>query len=74
MVKRPREKHVRDYGTSLEVLNGLKLEDWIVLNPPDAIENGQEVHVKEVPSPLSPPSVVPGGGQTPPGTAKTSPT
>src|SRR5208337_3864034 len=27
----------RDYGTSLEVLTGLKPDDWIVLNPPDSI-------------------------------------
>jgi RND family efflux transporter MFP subunit len=44
----------RDYGTSLEVLNGLKPDEWIVLNPPDSIENGQEVHVKEVANPLEP--------------------
>lgn len=44
----------RDYGTSLEVLNGLKPSDWIVLNPPDSIENGQQVNVKEVKSPLAP--------------------
>jgi len=44
----------RDYGTSLEVLNGLKPNDWIVLNPPDSIENGQQVHVKQVNSPLTP--------------------
>ncbi|MGB7731079.1 MAG: efflux RND transporter periplasmic adaptor subunit [Candidatus Acidiferrum sp.] len=44
----------RDYGTSLEVLTGLKSDDWIVLNPPDSIENGEEVHVKEVNNPLIP--------------------
>lgn len=44
----------RDYGTSLEVLNGLKPNDWIVLNPPDSIESGQQVHVKQVKSPLTP--------------------
>jgi len=38
----------RDYGNTLEVLNGLKPDDWIVLNPPDSLEDGQEVHVKEV--------------------------
>jgi RND family efflux transporter MFP subunit len=43
----------RDYGTSLEVLTGLKPDDWIVLNPPDSIENGEEVHVKEVKDPLA---------------------
>ena len=44
----------RDYGNSLEVLNGLKPDEWIVLNPPDSIENGQEVRVKEVSNPLAP--------------------
>ena len=44
----------RDYGTTLEVLNGLKSDDWIVLNPPDALEDGQQVHVKEVPNPTVP--------------------
>ena len=66
----------RDFGTSLEVVNGLKLDDWIVLNPPDAIENGQDVHVKEVPNPLTPPkpSASPASGEKQPGAAKTSPT
>jgi RND family efflux transporter MFP subunit len=63
----------RDYGTSLEVLAGLKQNDWIVLNPPDAIENNQEVHVKEVASPIPTPKVPPGGaGHTPPGVANPS--
>src|SRR5271166_282812 len=44
----------RDYGTSLEVLNGLKSDDWIVLNPPDSIEVGEEVHVNVVNNPLTP--------------------
>jgi len=43
----------RDYGTTLEVLNGLKTSDWIVLNPPDSLFEGQEVHVKEVENPTS---------------------
>lgn len=60
----------RDYGTSLEVLDGLTLADWIVLNPPDSIENGEEVHVKEVANPLAPPTTPADGGQTPPGMAK----
>jgi RND family efflux transporter MFP subunit len=38
----------RDYGTSLEVLQGLDLKDWIVLNPEDSLEEGQEVRVKEI--------------------------
>jgi RND family efflux transporter MFP subunit len=52
----------RDYGTSLEVLTGLNADDWIVLNPPDSIENGEEVHVKEVSNPLAPAPLA-----TPPG-------
>lgn len=41
----------RDYGTSLEVLGGLNAEDWIVLNPPDSLEEGQLVHVKQIANP-----------------------
>jgi multidrug efflux pump subunit AcrA (membrane-fusion protein) len=37
----------RDYGTTLEVLQGLDASDWIVLNPADSLEEGQEVRVKE---------------------------
>jgi RND family efflux transporter MFP subunit len=46
----------RDYGTTLEVLYGLKAEDWIVLNPADSLESGQTVHVKEVTNPTTPPA------------------
>jgi len=38
----------RDYGTTLEVLQGLSKDDWIVLNPPDSIEEGQEVRVEVI--------------------------
>jgi RND family efflux transporter MFP subunit len=44
----------RDYGVTLEVMNGLKAGDWIVLNPPDSLNDGQEVRVKEVPNPMAP--------------------
>ncbi|HVP67918.1 MAG TPA: efflux RND transporter periplasmic adaptor subunit [Anaeromyxobacteraceae bacterium] len=44
----------RDYGTSLEVLTGLARTDWLVLNPPDGLEAGQEVRVREVSNPLAP--------------------
>lgn len=58
----------RDYGTSLEVLNGLKAGDWIVLNPPDSIESGEEVHVKEIGNPLQPaPAAGKPGGTAPAG-------
>jgi RND family efflux transporter MFP subunit len=38
----------RDYGTTLEVLQGIEAGDWIVLNPADSLDDGAEVHVKEV--------------------------
>jgi RND family efflux transporter MFP subunit len=37
----------RDFGVSLEVLQGLRGADWIVLNPADSLEEGQHVNVKE---------------------------
>ena len=45
----------RDYGTSLEVLQGLDGNDWIVLNPADSLDEGQEVRVKELAQPAVPP-------------------
>jgi RND family efflux transporter MFP subunit len=38
----------RDYGTTLEVLQGLNADDWIVLNPADSLEEGIQVNVKQV--------------------------
>jgi multidrug efflux system membrane fusion protein len=35
----------RDYGTTLEVLGGVTLEDRIVINPADSLEDGQKVNV-----------------------------
>lgn len=43
----------RDYGTSLEVLQGLEPTDWIVVNPPDSLDEGQQVNVRELPAPSS---------------------
>jgi RND family efflux transporter MFP subunit len=56
----------RDYGTTLEVLNGLKADDWIVLNPPDSLQDGEQVHVKQVASPITPPPAAAGGAQSGP--------
>ena len=64
----------RDYGNTLEVLNGLKADDWIVLNPPDSIENGEEVHVKEVSNPLIPAASAGKAVNTPASSAKPAPT
>lgn len=35
----------RDYGTTLEILGGVSLEDRVIINPADALENGQKVNV-----------------------------
>jgi len=44
----------KDYGTTLEVVAGVSTQDQIVINPPDSLEDGQQVN-------LAPPS--PGQGQ-----------
>ena len=50
----------RDYGVTLEVLQGLRGGDWIVLNPADSLEEGQHVNVKEASlKPAAPPSAAP---------------
>src|SRR5579863_907715 len=56
----------RDYGTSLEVLQGLNANDWIVINPADSLDEGQKVNVKELP-PAAPavPAATQGGAAKP---------
>lgn len=39
----------RDFGRSIEVLSGVTPEDAVVLNPPDAIEQGETVLAREAP-------------------------
>ena len=47
----------RDFGVTLEVLQGLRAADWIVLNPADSLEEGQHVNVKEISlKPAAPPA------------------
>ena len=36
----------RDYGTKVEILDGLDPNDQIVVNPADSLEDGQEVNIK----------------------------
>lgn len=55
----------RDYGTALEVLQGLKGDDWIVLNPPDSLDEGMQVNVKVIPENGG--QAPQGGGAPPPG-------
>jgi RND family efflux transporter MFP subunit len=57
----------RDYGTTLEVLQGLEANDWMVLNPADSLDDGQEVRVKEIkPSAPAPPAGAPGSSSANP--------
>jgi hypothetical protein len=56
----------RDYGTALEVLQGLKPDDWIVLNPPDSLDEGVQVNVKEQQQPPAPVNANPPPGNVPP--------
>lgn len=35
----------RDFGTTLEVLDGVTTQDLIVVNPPDALEQGEQVNI-----------------------------
>lgn len=49
----------RDYGVTLEVLNGLNANDWIVVNPADSLIDGEEVHVKQIANPIAPPAATP---------------
>jgi hypothetical protein len=35
----------RDFGTSIEVLDGVAPPDAVVINPPDSLENGEQVTV-----------------------------
>jgi len=46
------------------VLQGLSPQDWIVLNPPDSLDEGMQVNVKEMPQNTGP--ATPAGGATPP--------
>jgi hypothetical protein len=47
----------RDYGTTLEVLQGIDANDWIVLNPADSLEDGQEVRIKQTVLNAAPPPI-----------------
>jgi len=34
-----------DFGNQIEIVSGLKLNDQVIINPPDSIVQGQEVHI-----------------------------
>ena len=44
----------RDYGTTLEILGGVSPSDQIIINPPDSLEDGQQVNVAQAPPPNQP--------------------
>ncbi len=56
----------RDYGATLEVLDGISPTDKVVVNPPDSLEDGQQVNVAQ-PVAQPPPS------QSQPGQAPQNP-
>jgi hypothetical protein len=37
----------RDYGTILEILGGVASGDRVIINPPDSLEDGQQVNVAQ---------------------------
>jgi RND family efflux transporter MFP subunit len=36
----------RDFGSAVEILQGVAAEDWVILNPADSLDDGQEVMVE----------------------------
>jgi membrane fusion protein, multidrug efflux system len=40
----------RDFGTSLEILGGVEANERVVINPPDSLENGEQVNVAQGPN------------------------
>jgi RND family efflux transporter MFP subunit len=42
----------RDFGTEIEIVAGLKGDDWVVLNPSDSLSEGAVVRVAETPVPV----------------------
>jgi len=53
----------RDYGTTLEILGGVAPTDQIVINPPDSLEDGQQVKVVQPPANQQQPGQPPQQGQ-----------
>ena len=41
----------RDFGTEIEIVTGLKGDEWVVLNPSDSLTEGAVVRVAETPAP-----------------------
>jgi multidrug efflux pump subunit AcrA (membrane-fusion protein) len=41
----------RDFGSEIEIVAGLKGDEWVVLNPSDSLTEGATVRVAEPPAP-----------------------
>ncbi len=50
----------RDYGATLEILGGVSPSDRVVINPPDSLEEGQQVNVAQPPPTQQQPNHPPG--------------
>jgi membrane fusion protein, multidrug efflux system len=48
----------RDFGASIEVLDGVSASDKVIINPADSLVSGTKVRIVEIPAPLA------GSGQT----------
>ena len=46
----------RDYGSTLEIVGGVDVNDRVIVNPSDAIESGEQVNVAQEQQPRSPQS------------------
>jgi hypothetical protein len=44
----------RDYGTTLEILDGLRDGEYVVVNPGDAVKEGVIVQMADLPAPPTP--------------------
>jgi RND family efflux transporter MFP subunit len=55
----------RDYGTSLEILGGVAAGDQVIINPPDSLEEGQQVQLaaSKTPAQQGSPNTQKGSGQ-----------
>jgi hypothetical protein len=36
----------RDFGTEIEIREGLSIEDWVIANPPESLIDGAEVRLQ----------------------------
>jgi RND family efflux transporter MFP subunit len=49
----------RDFGTEMEIVAGLKGDEWVVLNPSDSLTDGATVRIAEPPASTAPATPAP---------------